>query len=78
MKRKISVIGLGYVGLQVAVEFGKFEKIIGFDIDETRLKQLRKGSDVNGQISEEDLRSSKIRYTSKDKDLLILILFKYL
>ena len=42
-RRKISVIGLGYVGLPVAVAFGKLSKTIGFDVNEERLSELRAG-----------------------------------
>lgn len=41
--RKISVVGLGYVGLPVAVEFGKYQHVIGFDISTTRIEDLQKG-----------------------------------
>jgi UDP-N-acetyl-D-galactosamine dehydrogenase len=41
--RKISVIGLGYVGLPVAVEFGKNQQVIGFDINSIRIEELKKG-----------------------------------
>ncbi|MFI3179150.1 MAG: nucleotide sugar dehydrogenase, partial [Methylococcaceae bacterium] len=41
--RKISVIGLGYVGLPVAVEFGKYQQVIGFDINTIRIEDLQNG-----------------------------------
>ena len=44
-KSKIAIIGLGYVGLPLAVEFGKKYETVGFDIDENRIKQLLKGKD---------------------------------
>jgi UDP-N-acetyl-D-glucosamine/UDP-N-acetyl-D-galactosamine dehydrogenase len=43
--RKISIIGLGYVGLPVAVEFGKISQVIGFDINSARINELKKDID---------------------------------
>ena len=47
---KIAVIGLGYVGLPLAVEFGKFFETIGFDIDKSRVKQLEDGKDLTLEV----------------------------
>lgn len=52
---KIGVVGLGYVGLPLAVEFGKTREVVGFDIDKARLTQLTAGGDVTGEVSEKDL-----------------------
>ena len=46
MKNKIAVIGLGYVGLPLAVEFAKKYEVIGFDINPERVEELRKGIDT--------------------------------
>ena len=46
-KLKLAIIGLGYVGLPLAVEFAKKRKVIGFDIEQTRVKQLKTGFDRN-------------------------------
>ena len=51
MKKKISIIGLGYVGLPLATEFAKQYKVVGFDIDKSRVKQLLEGEDRTGEIS---------------------------
>ena len=69
MNRKISIIGLGYVGLPVAVAFGKKDTVIGFDINEERLKELRKGKDSTGEVEPEALRTADIIYTSNPEDL---------
>lgn len=53
--KKIAVIGLGYVGLPLAVEFGKKYKTVGFDIDSNRVHQLVDGKDVTLEVKEEDL-----------------------
>ncbi len=56
---KIAIIGLGYVGLPLAVEFGKHYPTLGFDINETRLKELRSGVDHTLEVSKEELAESK-------------------
>jgi UDP-N-acetyl-D-galactosamine dehydrogenase len=63
-KRKISVIGLGYVGLPVAVAFGKNARTIGFDINEARLAELREGVDRTNEVDASDLAKSDIQFTS--------------
>jgi len=62
-KRKISVIGLGYVGLPVAVEFGKIDNVIGFDINPVRVEELGKGFERTGEVYSDDLNSAKITFT---------------
>lgn len=52
---KLAVIGLGYVGLPLAVEFGKFRNVIGFDINQARIKALSGGIDTTLEISEKEL-----------------------
>lgn len=53
--KKIAIIGLGYVGLPLAVEFGKFRPTIGFDINISRIKELINGKDKTLEVLEEDL-----------------------
>lgn len=67
--RWIAVVGLGYVGLPIAVAFGKQTQVIGFDINKTKVDELRNGIDRTGEVSQEDLKSSKVRYTSEPADL---------
>lgn len=55
---KIGVIGLGYVGLPLAVEFGKKYPTLGFDINEERVNELKLGKDCTLECSEEELKSS--------------------
>ena len=59
MNNKIAIIGLGYVGIPLAVEFGKSIKTIGFDIDKSRITELKSGYDRTLEMSKEDLFSSK-------------------
>ena len=50
MRNKIAVIGLGYVGLPLAIEFSRKYKVVGFDIDKSRIKELEEGKDKTGEI----------------------------
>ena len=67
--RKISVVGLGYVGLPVAVAFGKHGPVIGFDINENRLEELRAGQDRTNEVSATELGDTQIEFTSKPEVL---------
>ena len=67
---KIGVIGLGYVGLPLAVEFGKGIETIGFDINEGRIKELENGHDRTLEVESEVLaKATKLQYTSNINDL---------
>jgi UDP-N-acetyl-D-galactosamine dehydrogenase len=66
----IAVIGLGYVGLPLAVEFGKHINTIGFDIDDNRIKELSEGRDKTLEVDEEGLKAaSMLSYTVNAEDL---------
>ena len=67
--RNISVIGLGYVGLPMAVEFGCQSKVIGFDINIDRIEELKVGFDRTKEVSKADLLKAKLHFTSNAKDL---------
>ena len=67
--RIISVVGLGYVGLPVAVAFGKVKRTIGFDINKTRVAELRDGFDRTGEVASEDLIAADILYTDSIQEL---------
>ncbi len=66
----IAVIGLGYVGLPLAVEFGKIRNVLGFDINMDRIKALRSGHDETNEVPESDLRSAKFLTYTSDQELL--------
>lgn len=67
---KLAVIGLGYVGLPLAVEFGKQRSVIGFDINQARIDALNKGHDATLEVSDDDLREAKgLRYSRSVEDL---------
>jgi len=62
--RRISVVGLGYVGLPVAVAFGRRSRVIGFDIDPGRVEALRRGVDRTGEVDPEELAATDVRFTN--------------
>ena len=71
-KIKIAVIGLGYVGLPLAVELGKKYYTIGFDINKKRISELKKKIDSSHEISSKQItKSSRINFTSKTEDIKI-------
>lgn len=62
---KIAVIGLGYVGLPLAVEFGKVGSVLGFDINESRIAELRSGKDSTLEVATDELAlATNLEYTS--------------
>ena len=68
--KKIAVIGLGYVGLPLATEFGKKHEVIGFDINKDRIDELEKGIDITGELSKQELKEEiDITYTTNLDDL---------
>lgn len=69
LNRSISVIGLGYVGLPVAVAFGQTKKVIGFDVNEKRVSELIHGIDKTGEVDSEELSASDITFTSDLEEL---------
>lgn len=65
LKKKLAIIGLGYVGLPLAVEFGKYQPVVGFDIDQMRIAQLEKGVDRTREVDADDMsRAEKLSYSS--------------
>ena len=65
----IAVIGLGYVGLPLAVGFASVHQVIGFDTKPSRISALRSGRDDTLEVPESELRAAPIRYTSDSADL---------
>jgi UDP-N-acetyl-D-glucosamine/UDP-N-acetyl-D-galactosamine dehydrogenase len=69
-EKKIAIIGLGYVGLPLAVEFGKLRATLGFDIQESRISELQGGKDHTLECSAEELQSAThLLYTANPQDL---------
>lgn len=67
--RHLAVIGLGYVGLPLAVAFAKYFPVIGFDINPKRVYELQNGYDRNGEIPEEALRQPNLEFTTNPERL---------
>jgi UDP-N-acetyl-D-galactosamine dehydrogenase len=68
--KNVAVVGLGYVGLPLAVEFGKRLTTVGFDLNEAKLANYRRCQDPTDSVSGDDLRSAtKLKYTSDPRDL---------
>ncbi len=67
--KKIAIIGLGYVGLPLAVAFGEKRPVIGFDINARRIAELRQGEDFTQEISAEELAASRLSFTDSLEDI---------
>jgi len=66
----IAIIGLGYVGMPLAVEFGKKYSTIGFDINERRVSELRRGVDITLEVTPDDLAAAqRLVFTTEPQDL---------
>jgi UDP-N-acetyl-D-galactosamine dehydrogenase len=68
-KKSLSVTGLGYVGLPLALEFARHFKVIGFDIHEGRIAMMREGIDPSKELSNAAFEGCDILFTSDPKDL---------
>jgi UDP-N-acetyl-D-galactosamine dehydrogenase len=67
---KVAVIGLGYVGLPLAAEFGKLRPVVGFDINQARIDALENGYDATLEVSPDELReASRLRFTARVGDI---------
>lgn len=68
-QEKISVIGLGYVGLPLAISFAKKVEVIGFDINKDKVEVYKKGIDVTNEVGNKSLRETTASLTSDEKEL---------
>jgi UDP-N-acetyl-D-galactosamine dehydrogenase len=67
---KLAVVGLGYVGLPLAVEFGRIRPVVGFDINQRRIDQLRAGEDVTLETTRDELTAARhLSFTTEVADL---------
>jgi len=69
MERHIAVIGLGYVGLPVAVAFAKHNKVVGFDKNPQRILELQRGHDCTGEVASADLQAANWLLTTHEEDM---------
>lgn len=68
-QERIAVIGLGYVGLPLAVSFSKHVKVVGFDIDSKKINQYKNGIDITKEIGDIELQESKVVFSDNELDL---------
>lgn len=68
-EEKISVVGLGYVGVPLAVEFAKHVNVIGFDINEAKINQYINGIDVTKEVGNEDIKKTTVEFTCDETKL---------
>lgn len=66
---RLAVVGLGYVGLPIALEFARRLSVIGFDIDEKKLARMRRGEDPGRELSSQDFEGRDIEFTSSLEEL---------
>ena len=67
---KIAVVGMGYVGLPLAIEFSKKNiEIVGFDINKKRISDLKSAYDYTNEVNKKELKDSKILFTYNLSDL---------
>ncbi len=69
MENKICIVGLGYVGLPLAVAFDKKFDVIGFDINKKKINKLKEGNDLTNEVSKKELQSCSIEFTSDSKKI---------
>ena len=70
--KKICIVGLGYVGLPLAVNLSKYFKIVGYDNNEQRIIDLRDNNDKTKEIKKSELKRTKILFTNKNQKLRIV------
>ena len=68
-EEKIALVGLGYVGMPIAVEFSKHVKVIGFDINKAKIEAYQRGEDPTLEVGDEGIKASKVDWTSDEKRL---------
>ena len=66
---KLAVIGLGYVGLPIALAFARRIKVVGFDINQKRVDMMRRGEDPSNELPPEDFEGCDIHFSADIKDL---------
>ena len=70
IRKKFSVIGIGYVGLPLAVELSKSNNVLGFDINQNRINNLKRGIDITKEFTKNQIKSKKnLKFTNNSKDI---------
>lgn len=65
----LAVIGLGYVGMPIAIQFAKKINVIGFDVNSRKIDEYKKGHDVTGEAGDDELKKTTMLFTDKEADL---------
>ena len=68
-KEKVSVVGLGYVGMPLAVAFAQKVDVIGFDVNQEKIEQYKLGNDITNEVGNDRLKASKVHFTYNEEDL---------
>ena len=68
-KSKLAVIGLGYVGMPIALQFAKKIDVVGFDVNSSKINEYKKGHDVTNEVGDEELKKTTLFFTDKESDL---------
>lgn len=68
-REKIAVVGLGYVGLPIAVAFARVANVIGFDVNKEKIDLYKAGKDPTAEIGDDSVRKSSVLFTSDEKEL---------
>ena len=74
--KKIAIIGLGYVGLPLAMEFGNSREVVGYDIDTKRIEELQNNNDVTLEVASNELKNlKKTIFTNKSSDIKECVIY---
>lgn len=68
-EKKICVVGLGYVGLPLAVSFAKKYEVIGFDINKQKIENYKNGKDVTNEVGDDEVRESTMKFTAQEDEI---------
>ena len=68
-KSSLAVIGLGYVGMPIAVQFAKKINVIGYDLNSKKIAEYKNGHDVTGEVGNDELKTTKVVFSDKESDL---------
>ena len=67
---KLGVIGLGYVGLPIAIQFAKKIEVVGFDINEAKIKKYQSGHDITNEVGDEEIKNTQLTFTNNENNLI--------
>lgn len=68
-KDKLALVGLGYVGMPIAVEFAKHVKVVGFDLNANKIKQYKNGFDPTNEVGEDGIKKTSVEFTADETAL---------